>query len=193
MRRVSDHRSRRALRSWMAALMLCAACAKSHTFASPTADAGAQEGSDTGPSTPPEAGAAFAPPGDAGAVEVEPARTLRELVDDFIASRARTAEAACPCQVEVGGYESVEECLGFTRPPADAAACMIRSLAPHDSPQVRETIACMAALGDLVVGCYEELECDTPKQAVCVGTPLDCFDERPTIFLAVSLACPEVI
>jgi len=174
------------------ALSIVGGCAQSHGPASSTSDdspttAAVADGSDASPDS------SSAAPTHRGNDAGPPERPLARLVEAFIDSRIHTVRATCPCQVSMGAYESTDECLGFNLPPSDSAACVTKAIKPFDSPEVRETLACMTDFGENVVKCYEDLECGAPKQATCVGTLLDCFENPPQFFVPAGEECPAVI
>lgn len=127
--------------------------------------------------------------GDSGASESKD--ELREIFAAAIEAYDRQVESHCPCFVENGTYESVEECLGWQMSADDWVSCGTEAIRPHDSPELRANLRCVKERADFNTECNYANECKSPERSTCSENLLLCFAQMSDIVLVLDDKCPD--
>jgi hypothetical protein len=112
---------------------------------------------------------------------------LQAAVDQY----DRRVRAICPCEVELGTYETEQECLDFALAGPDWARCAAKAIADDDSPASRAGTQCLTEFLEQAAECTEAAQCDTAKLAEC-GTPSsECLAKANMGITLILAACPD--
>jgi hypothetical protein len=121
----------------------------------------------------------------------EPKDELREIFAASIEAYDRQVESHCPCFVQNGAYETVEECLGWQKSGDDWVSCGTEAIRPHDSPELRENLRCVKERADNNTECNNAIACESPERASCSENLLLCFAQMSDIVLVLDDKCPD--
>jgi hypothetical protein len=160
---------------WMASMIWSAACGDDDAA---TADAGAAD-----------ANQSDATVHDAAAdTTVQLEARVRGVVDAY----QEQSEVNCPCFVDMGAYESLEECEMWQGARSEWVDCATDALKDHDTPETRAMMQCYVDKMRAETACLATKACDSVERAECSETPVDCLREHLEDALMLAMSCPDL-
>lgn len=129
---------------------------------------------------------------DAGDTDAsDPDDELRQIIAESIAAYDRQVESSCPCFVENGGYESVDECLMWQKSADHWVSCGTDAIKAYDSPALRDGIRCLVERADANIACNDMIACNSPERETCNQSLIQCFAQVSEVLLVLDGKCPD--
>jgi hypothetical protein len=131
-----------------------------------------------------DAGAAGEPAKDAAVPDVRAAAVA--VLDQY----DRASRLVCPCQVERGGFGSLDECIAKTGYDMTLIDCLSAAFAPFDSDELREQLRCQAQSVKTRNDCLASVSCAVAETSACFASTPQCpmFDAQ--VLTQVLRSCP---
>jgi hypothetical protein len=120
------------------------------------------------------------------------AKEIGVVVTDAIGVYDQLLTDNCPCYVEMGAYDTVEECLMWQGSREAWIPCLRKALAMHQTPEALEMFRCMTDVAKVTMECLATKGCDPVERGECGPSPIQCVAGHTELALDLGTQCPDI-